>query len=72
MLRRFYYIIFCLVILGQANAQSEFGNEWIKDYNKKYYAIQVGKDGLYRITYDALKKLGIDDEPINIDGEEEL
>ncbi len=60
MLRRIFHIIFCMFILGQANAQSEFGNEWIKDYNKKYYSIQVGKDGLYRITYDALKKLGIE------------
>lgn len=42
-------------------AQTNFGNEWI-NYNNTYYKIQVAKDGMYRLTYQALLQAGV---PIN-------
>jgi hypothetical protein len=60
MLKKLSHIIICFFILESAHAQTDFGNEWIKDFSKKYYKIQVGKDGLYRIGYDVLKKLGLE------------
>lgn len=47
-------------MLETVQAQTDFGNEWIRDYNKKYYKIQVGKDGIYRIGYSLLKSLGLE------------
>ena len=60
MLKKLSHIILCFFILESVHAQTDFGNEWIKDFSKKYYKIQVGKDGLYRIGYDVLKKLGLE------------
>ena len=59
MLKNLFYIIICFFMLESVHAQTDFGNEWIKDYNKKYYKIQVGKDGMYRIGYGLLKSLGL-------------
>jgi hypothetical protein len=33
------------------------GNEWL-DYNQEYYKIPVGRDGIYRISYNDLQGIG--------------
>ena len=38
------------------NAQA-IGNEWI-DFDQEYYKIPVGKDGIYRISYNDLQDIG--------------
>lgn len=65
MLERIFYMACCMLFLNSAFTQTDFGNEWIKDYQKKYYKIKVGKDGLYRISYEDLKKIGL--ENVNAD-----
>lgn len=50
------HIIFAIALLFislPAAYGQTYGNEWI-DYSKSYYKVKVAKDGLYRITYQAL------------------
>ena len=44
---------------GQMNIGQEtrYGNEWI-DYEKDYYKVLVGRDGMFRITYETLLGAG--------------
>lgn len=60
MLKRVIHIICYMALFNAVQAQQELGNEWIKDFNKVYYKIKVGKDGLYRISYNTLKSTGIE------------
>ena len=57
--QRILHIIFLLLTFGSLHAQNDIGNEWIKDYNKIYYKIKVGADGLYRIPAAALSNAGL-------------
>jgi len=54
--------ILSILILGLFGIQNLFaqniGNEWI-NYNQKYYAFKVSKDGIYRISYAALLNAGV-------------
>lgn len=34
-----------------------YGNEWV-DFNKSYYKINIGAEGIYRLTYDKLNAVG--------------
>ena len=40
----------------------QYGNEWVQ-FNQPYYKIPVGSDGLYRITYNDLRKAGLSASP---------
>ena len=40
------------------NGDSLFGNEWI-DYDLSYHKIKVTEDGIYRLTYEALKAANV-------------
>ncbi len=40
-----------------------YGNEWI-DFNKSYYKIKIGSEGMYRLTYANLASVGF---PVNED-----
>ncbi|HEY9488440.1 MAG TPA: C25 family cysteine peptidase, partial [Chryseosolibacter sp.] len=53
----------CLVsifflILSVYTAAGQNGNEWIK-YQQPYFKIPVAKDGIYKITQDALRQAGL-------------
>ncbi len=64
-MNRFFAIfVFCLFSFG-AIAQ-QYGNEWI-DFTKTYYKINVGKEGIYRLTYDKLASVGF---PVDRDNSE--
>jgi hypothetical protein len=39
-------------------AHAQFGNEWI-NHSQPYYKIPIGKDGIYRLYYEDLVKVGI-------------
>lgn len=56
-------IFYCLMLLLPATVgfAQEYGHEWI-DYNKQYYKIPVGQDGIYRISYADLVSAGF---PVN-------
>ncbi|UII24971.1 hypothetical protein LVD15_16855 [Fulvivirga maritima] len=56
-------VIIALVgMMAVFNSQAQdYGNEWI-DYNKQYYKIPVGREGMYRITYADLQSAGF---PVN-------
>ena len=49
--------------IDAVNAQP-IGNEWI-DFNQEYYKIPVGKDGIYRISYNDLQGIGFPVSSIN-------
>jgi hypothetical protein len=59
-MKRFLFIVL-LTWSGFVQAQS-FNNEWI-DYNKTYYKLFVGANGLYRINQSVLAGLGIGNTP---------
>ena len=59
-MKRFLFIVL-LTWSGCVQAQS-FNNEWI-DYNKTYYKLFVGANGLYRINQSVLAGLGIGNTP---------
>ena len=40
-----------------SNAFAQHGNEWIR-YGQPYLKIPIGRDGLYRLTYDDLQQAG--------------
>jgi hypothetical protein len=56
----YLFVWFWLLFAGSFLFQPVFaqnGNEWIQ-FNQDYYRIPVGKDGLYRITYNDLQVAG--------------
>jgi len=58
--RIFFLIIaafFFFLPFSEANAQP-FGNEWI-NYDQSYFKIKVFKEGIYRISYNALASAGV-------------
>ncbi len=60
MLKKYLHIILACFLFGSLQAQNNYGNEWINDFSKKYYSFKVGKDGLYKISYNALKSIGLE------------
>jgi len=52
----FLYLALIGVQIGEVKAQP-IGNEWL-DFNQEYYKIPVGKDGIYRISYNDLQGIG--------------
>jgi len=54
-------VLFCV----NGYAQNTYGNEWI-DYNKTYFKFPIIEEGLYRIHYDALQNIGLDDDVNNL------
>ena len=56
-LNLFLFIFLFTFLFSDIKAQS-YGNEWIK-YNQYYYRIKVRKEGIYRISYNALAAAGV-------------
>lgn len=61
--KKILYSIFFIFSSSFLQAQ-EFGNEWI-DYSQSYIKIPIGKDALYKITYDDLINAGVPLETID-------
>jgi Peptidase family C25 len=58
-MRFFLILYFSLGIFININAQnSAFQNHWI-DYSKTYLKIEIIEDGIYKISFDELKKAGL-------------
>jgi len=55
--------IILIVFIGFNTYGQPYGNEWI-DFNKSYYKIKIGSEGMYRLTYDNLASVGF---PVNED-----
>lgn len=53
---------FILSFIGY-HSFAQYGNEWIQ-YHQEYYKIPVGREGLYRITYQQLQTAGF---PVSTD-----
>ncbi len=56
-------ILSFLILVGalmtcSLHVSGQTGNEWI-DYNRNYYKIPTGKDGIHRLTYNDLANAGI-------------
>ncbi|MBT1689511.1 putative type IX secretion system sortase PorU2 [Dawidia soli] len=47
-----------VLLASMLSAYGQIGNEWI-NFGRPYYRIPVGKDGIYRIDYNALQAAGI-------------
>ena len=45
-------------------AKAQYGNDWI-DNSQSYYKIEIGKNGLYKLTYDNLDAAGVPLSSIN-------
>lgn len=45
-----------LFVFFASEAQKKFGNEWIKD-NQDFYKIKVSEKGIYRISYEDLRRV---------------
>lgn len=59
------FIAFLVVFISILSVKAQkFGNEWIS-YDQIYYKIPIGKEGVYRLTYDELKKSGFPVDIIN-------
>ncbi len=54
-------------IIGQIvrNGTTLYGNEWI-NYDQQYVKIKVGKDGIYRLTYQQLASAGLPVDQIDV------
>ncbi len=58
------FFFFSLIFINMSNAQMvidgkpSYGNEWI-DYNKTYYKVNIGSDGIYKIDKSTLEKAGL-------------
>ena len=50
-------ILALLLILAAPGFSQPYGNEWI-NFNQQYFKIKTAKDGIYRLTYDALAAAG--------------
>lgn len=61
--RLLYFSAICLFAVV-SQAQVQLANSWVK-YDQEYYRIPVPDDGVYRIGYDELEKIGLD--PANFD-----
>jgi hypothetical protein len=55
-------IIACCAVLSSSYAQ--YGNEWI-NFNQEYVKIPVGKDGIYRVSHQALNSIGFPVSTLN-------
>ena len=55
--KRVFYSVFFFLCSSFLQAQ-EYGFEWI-NYSQSYYKIPVGKDGLYKLTYQDLSDAGL-------------
>lgn len=52
------FILGVLMFCFGLQTSAQYNNEWI-DFNKTYYKIKVGADGLYRIPYSVLQSNGL-------------
>ncbi len=50
----FIALLICSVLTGFTQP---YGNEWV-DFNKEYYKIKIGSEGMYRLTYANLATVG--------------
>ncbi len=57
-------LIFCFIASRLAAYAQPYGNEWITDYSKTYYKINVSNDGFYRIASGTLTAAGINPNTI--------
>jgi hypothetical protein len=51
--QKFVPILLLALFSFGLQARAQYGNEWI-DYNKTYYKIKVGKEGIYRVSLSSL------------------
>ena len=63
----FLIIMVDATIIGQIvrNGTTLYGNEWI-NYDQQYVRIKVGKDGIYRLTYQQLASAGLPVDQIDV------
>ncbi len=60
---RYILVLILFIASFNTNAQTNYGNEWIKD-NQKYLKIKVSEDGIYRISHAQLSSVGfLNDTP---------
>ncbi|MCF6360115.1 MAG: C25 family cysteine peptidase [Cyclobacteriaceae bacterium] len=46
-----------MAVIGFNTFSQPYGNEWV-DFNKNYYKVKIGSDGIYRLTYANLASVG--------------
>lgn len=55
-------VVVCITLCAVfQSAYAQYGNEWI-NFGQNYIKIPIGKDGIYRISYEALQSTGF---PVN-------
>ncbi|MEP2026979.1 MAG: C25 family cysteine peptidase [Reichenbachiella sp.] len=57
MIKNRCYIILLLLVLGANSMAQPYGNEWI-DQNQRYFKINIGENGIYRLSRSDLSGFG--------------
>lgn len=52
-----FYIVLIFLLTSIAGFAQKLGNEWI-NFSQDYYKIKIGKEGIYKIDYNALQSIG--------------